>query len=191
MSLELIIGPMFAGKSSAALQRIRRAEVLGRKIIIITSIMDTRYDMSGCVIKTHDNDGRRATGLKDLREALTLTEYHQAELVIIEEAQFFQGLYHMVKRMVEVDKKKVIVIGLDGDSDRMPFGEVLTLVPIADTITKLTALCKRCASEGKETPGLFSALKGTKTEQICVGGGDTYEALCRWHYLNVRELVIS
>jgi len=188
MSLELIIGPMFAGKSSAALQRIRRAEVLGLRICIFTSVVDTR---SGSTIKTHDKDQRRATGLKDIREALLLAEYHLAHLVIIEEAQFFQGLYHMVKRMVEVDKKAVIVVGLDGDSDRQPFGEVLNLIPIADTITKLTALCKRCACDGKESPGLFSALKGTKTDQVCVGGGDTYEALCRRHYLMGDERIVS
>jgi len=183
MSLELIIGPMFAGKSSAALQKIWRAEVLGRNIFIVTSIIDKRYDSSGCAIKTHNNEGIAADGVKELTEVFYLTSYHQAHLVVIEEAQFFQGLYDVVKRMVEVDRKNVIVVGLDGDSERKPFGQILDLIPIADTITKLTALCKRCACEGRENPGLFSSLIGEKSEQIYVGGVEKYEALCRNHYL--------
>ena len=56
MHLELIIGPMFAGKSSAILQRIRREKVIGRNVFIVTSILDTRYDLSGASVKTHDQD---------------------------------------------------------------------------------------------------------------------------------------
>lgn len=185
MSLELIIGPMFAGKSTAALQRIRRAEVLGRKIFVVSSIIDTRYDSGGCALKTHNNDGMAAVGVKELTEVFYLTSYHDAQLIVIEEAQFFKELYDPVKRMVEVDKKSVIVVGLDGDSERKPFGQILDLIPITDTITKLTALCKRCP---RETPGLFSALMGEKNEQICVGGVGKYEALCREHYIG-RKLV--
>jgi len=181
MSLELIIGPMFAGKSSAALARIRRAKVLGWNCCLITSSIDTRYDTSGASINTHDKDCVPAIGVKMLAEVLTLGSFHQSRLVIIEEAQFFSDLYDVVKSMVESYSKDVIVIGLDGCADRKPFGQILNLIPIADTITKLTALCKRC---GNGTVALFSALvKGEKAEQVCVGGADKYEPMCRQHYL--------
>jgi thymidine kinase len=176
---------MFAGKSSAVLQRIRRAKVIGHKVFIITSILDTRYDLSGAAIKTHDQEGITATGLgvNDLKQIQTLTSFHQASLIVIEEAQFFNGLYEMVKLIVEVYKKDVIVVGLDGDSDRKPFGDILSLIPLADTVTKLSALCKRC-NDGTE--GHFTALvadKGEKTQQIYVGGADKYLPMCRRHYL--------
>ena len=183
MSLEVIIGPMFAGKSSAVLQRIRRAQVINKKVFIVTSIIDKRYDNRGCAVKTHDNEGISAEGVKELSDVFLLSGYHSADLVVIEEAQFFKDLYAIVKRMVDIDKKNVVVVGLNGDSDRKPFGEILELIPISDTITNLTALCKRC---GDGTPGLFSALKGTKTEQVCVGGVGQYEALCRNHYLSLH-----
>ena len=184
MSLELIIGPMFAGKSSAILQRVRRAQVISQKVFIVTCSIDTRYDGSGCSIKTHDKDGMKATGVKELREILTLAEFHLSDLVMIEEAQFFPDLYEIVLRLVEINQKRVIVVGLDGDSERKPFGQILDLVPIADTVTKLTALCKRC-NDG--TVGLFSGSLKDKDKQVCVGGTETYEPMCRRHYLmNMR-----
>jgi thymidine kinase len=123
----------------------------------------------------------KATGVKELREILTLAEFHLSDLVIIEEAQFFPDLYEIVLRLVETNQKRVVVVGLDGDSERKPFGQILDLVPIADTVTKLTALCKRC-NDG--SVALFSGfLNDKKDKQVCVGGTETYEPMCRRHYL--------
>lgn len=180
MSLELIIGPMFAGKSSTILQRVKRAEVIGIKTFIVTSSIDIRYNTNTNLVKTHDQESVQAIGLEDIKEITRFAGFCGAKLIIIEEAQFFSGLYEMVKNLVEVYKRDVIVVGLDGDSDRKPFGEILQLVPLADTITKLTALCKRC---GDGTPALFTYSKLTKDTQVCVGDASIYEALCRKHYL--------
>ena len=194
MHLELIIGPMFAGKSSAILQRIRRAKVIGRDVFIVTSVLDTRYDVNGASIKTHDQEGVTATGLgvNELHEILKLGSFQLCDLIVIEEAQFFNGLYDIVKLIVEVYKKDVIVVGLDGDSDRKPFGEILQLIPLADRVTKLAALCKRCCDG---TEGHFTALvadKGGKKQQIYVGGADKYLPMCRSHYLkNLLSLGIA
>jgi len=180
MSLELIIGPMFAGKSSTIIQRIKRAEVIGIKSFIVTSNIDTRYHTNTNLVKTHDKETVQAVGLENLKEMTLFAAFQQAKLIIIEEAQFFEGLYDMVKNLVEVYKRDVIVVGLDGDSDRKPFGEILQLIPLADTITKLTALCKRC-SDG--TPALFTYSTAKKSTQVSVGDAAAYEALCRKHYL--------
>ena len=186
MSLELIIGPMFAGKSSAVLQRIRRANVINRKVFIVTSIIDTRYDAKGGSVYTHDKESVRANslGVNKLDDIFKLGEFHHADLIIIEEAQFFNGLYDIVRGTVEVFRKDVIVVGLDGDSDRRPFGEILQLIPLADRITRLTALCKKCADG---TEGIFTLLnseeEAEKKGQIYVGGADKYMAVCRKHYL--------
>lgn len=147
-------------------------------------MLDTRYNEDGCAVKTHDLDGVAAHGLgvNDLAKIFD-SEAYACPLIIIEEAQFFAGLYDVVLRAVETDKKDVIVVGLDGDSDRKPFGDILRLVPLADTVTRLTALCKRC---GDGTVALFSALvlgKEGKSEQIYVGGADKYLPMCRKHYL--------
>ena len=181
MHLTLILGPMFSGKSSAIVQRIRRAQVLGWKTLNITSNIDTRYDISGSRIVTHDKAYVEALGVKVLKGVCDGDDYKEARLIVIEEAQFFSGLYEFVVQAVETDGKDVIVVGLDGDSDRKPFGEILDLIPLADEVVRLSALCKLC---GDGTPALFTALvNGSKSEQICVGGADMYQPLCRQHYL--------
>jgi len=184
MHLTLILGPMFSGKSSAILAKIRRAQVLGWKTLNITNNIDIRYDISGSRIITHDKAFVEALGVKVLKGVCDGEEYRSARLIVIEEAQFFSGLYDFVVRAVEVDGKDVIVVGLDGDSDRRPFGEVLQLIPLADEVVRLSALCKLC---GDGTPAIFTALvNGVKSEQICVGGADMYQPLCRQHYLKNR-----
>ena len=181
MHLTLILGPMFAGKSSAILARLRRAEVLGWPSLVLTSSLDTRYDETQA-IKTHDQDSAAAVGTSMLMSVKGGAAYKDAKLVIIEEAQFFSDLFDFVVAAVETDGKDVVVVGLDGDSERRPFGDVLRLVPLADEVVRLTALCKQC---GDGTAALFSALvQGEKTEQICVGGADRYEPMCRRHFLD-------
>ena len=174
---------MFAGKSSAVISRVRRAEAIGWKTFVITSATDTRYDdcASSAKVMTHDKAGIEAFGVNVLKGMFDHPDYVDARLVVVEEGQFFRDLYDFVLTAVERDEKNVVVVGLDGDSDRDPFGDMLRLVPLADEVVRLTSLCKRC---GDGTPALFSALvKGTKSEQIFVGGSDMYEAMCRRHYL--------
>ena len=187
MSLELIVGPMFAGKSSAILSRVRRARTLDWSCFIVTCAIDTRYDASGASIMTHDKEGVSAFGAKALAEVKDHKDYKNARLVVIEEGQFFPDLLEFVKHAVDKEKKDVVVVGLDGDSERRKFGQMLDLVPLCDRITKLSALCKRC---GDGTAAIFSAcVKGDKHgEQVCVGGADMYEPMCRKHFLENKGL---
>ena len=181
MSLDIVMGPMFAGKSSLAIQRLRREMYLNTKCCVITSSLDTRYDSAGRSLQTHDESGGHpAIGLKVLQEVFTLAVFLEASFIVIDEAQFFPDLYEGVMKMVEGFQKKVLVVGLDGDSNRMPFEQIQRLISKADTCEKLTALCSMC-KDG--TPGLFS-LRFTASEgQICVGGKDKYAAVCRKHYV--------
>ena len=181
MSLEVIIGPMFAGKSSAILQRVKREQSIGTKTLIVTSCLDTRYTEDVNLVKTHDSQVFSAVALSSMRDILELKEFKEASLVVIEEAQFFEGLYSIVKVAVEYCKKHVIVVGLDGDSERRPFGEILQLIPLCDKVTKLTALCKMCSPVKRDA--LFTKCIGAKDGQVCVGGNEKYEAVCREHYL--------
>jgi thymidine kinase len=183
MSLELITGPMFSGKSSEIIRRVNRLKVLGKTPLIITSHLDTRFSENAC-ISTHNPESERicALSFKNISQVFGYVIFKNAEYVIIEEGQFFPDLVEAVICMVETHGKKVIVSGLNGDSDRKPFKNMADLEPYADSVMRLSALCKRC---GDGTPGLFSALiKGEKTGQICVGASDLYEAMCRKHYLS-------
>lgn len=183
MSLNLVVGPMWAGKSSYILSKIRRYKAIGWDVYVITNALDHRY--GHFVISNHDNDQFPAVSVRNLLPLRTEEKYKQAKLIILEEAQFFQDLLTFVLKAVEEDGKHLIVVGLDGDSERRPFGDVLKLIPYCDSIEKITSLCTVC-SDG--TPALFSYRVGDSTTQVAVGSEDLYQPLCRKHYLEKKQV---
>ena len=183
MSLELLIGPMFAGKSSAIQSIVRRHQALDWKIFVITHSIDRRYSDVPAIVN-HDLQAIPACSSEKLMPLLETEGYANSRLVIVEEAQFFPDLVPFIRRVVDTDGKHAVVVGLDGDAERRPFGKVLDLIPLCDRVTKMTAFCKKC-SDG--TPALFTYDRDDQTEARVVtqvGGEERYSALCRKHYLN-------
>ena len=97
-----------------------------------------------------------------------------------EEAQFFKDLYEFVKELVDEYNKNVIVVGLDGDSDRKNFGDIHKLLPICDDIVKLKAYCSICRNGVR---AIFSKRISDSKEKILVGSERDYIAVCRKCYL--------
>jgi thymidine kinase len=183
MSLELIIGPMFAGKTSAIQTIIRRHEALGIKYAAYKPAIDKRYGEDS-FIYNHDSVKVAAQSVTYLGPNRDTEQYASATLIIIEEGQFFLDLYVFVACAVEEDGKHVVVAGLDGDRFRKPFGQILNLIPIADKVTKLTAFCKGCATEGYGiVPAIFTYGSTKSVRSVEIGGADIYEPVCRSHYL--------
>lgn len=181
--LDVFTGPMFAGKSGEAVRRTRRWLSIRRRVLVVKHALDDRYSSSE--IATHDTP----TGLVEchavatLMELLETPEYRAAEVVVIDEAQFFPDLFAFCERAVDVDKKRVQVFGLDGTAKREAFGQVAALCPIADTFQKMTAFCGVCEDE---TPAPFTMAIQPFPEEggdVLVGGSDIYMAVCRHHYL--------
>jgi len=188
-SLSLILGPMFAGKTSALLAQMRRYKFIGYASFIITHSSDTRYTSDSAIV-SHNQDSLAAHAVHELLPVRDHPDYKDAKLVAIEEAHFFGDLYDFVVAAVEKDKKHVICVGLNGDAARKPFGQLLELIPLADNITKIDALCPHCkgsVSGGHSalTAGIFTRRRSIvdNKEQVLVGGADMYEAVCRKHYL--------
>jgi thymidine kinase len=185
MSLELLLGPMFAGKSSALQTIVRRHRALGWPVMVITHAMDKRYGEDPQIVN-HDLQKLPAIATDSLVPLLSHTEYSASKLIVVEEAQFFSDLVSFVLQAVDGDNKHVVVVGLDGDAERKPFGKVLDLIPHADRITKLTAFCHLCADG---TPAIFThafheeAVEATADGKPCVGAADKYTPMCRKHYL--------
>ena len=180
MSLDLYIGPMFAGKSSSILGILRRHAFIQRPTLCLTSSLDKRYTADARIV-SHDQESYPAVAVSELTPILSTKGFAEAVCVIVEEAQFFRDLHIFVLKAVEHYGKHVICVGLDGDSNRRPFGQLLELVPYSDTVTKFHALCSRCRDG---TKALFTYRKpGAPVDQINVGTDDQYEALCRKHYL--------
>lgn len=182
MSLELLVGPMFAGKSSYLLSIIRRYKSINHPILILTSALDTRYQSDA--IHSHNHESFPALAVSELKYVSQKKEYSEAKMIIVEESQFFEDLVSFVLQAVEKDMKHVIVVGLDGDSERRPFGQILRLVPYCDKITKLTSFCSKC---GDGTPALFTHRKTNEQSVISVGTASQYEPLCRKHFLEEKK----
>ena len=189
MSLELLIGPMFAGKSSAIQSIVRRHTAMGWPVFVLTHSMDTRYSSEPAVVN-HDKQSIPAHAIDKLMPMLLHSEYSLSKLVIVEEAQFFADLIPFVIHAVDVDNKHVVVVGLDGDAERRPFGKVLDLIPHADRVTKMTSFCRYCKNA---SPALFTFAYSSDAEASaaagtpCIGADERYVPVCRSHYLACKR----
>ena len=178
MSLDIVLGPMWAGKSSYIIGKIRRYKAIGWDVFVVANPLDNRYGTH--VVSSHDQEQVSAFAISDLSTLYEHPNYTSCRLLVIEEAQFYKGLYDFVIRAVERDKKHVVCVGLDGDAKRKPFGEILNLIPLCDNVEKIKSLCIEC---GDGTPALFSHRCVNAEQQIQVGAKGTYEPLCRKHFL--------
>jgi len=169
---------MWAGKSSYIIGKIRRYRAIGWEVLVIANPLDNRYGSQ--IVSSHDKEQVSALAVSDLESLFEEKSYKCAQLIVVEEAQFFKGLYAFVKQAVERDGKHVVCVGLDGDAQRQPFGEILSLIPLCDNVEKIKSLCAEC---GDGTPALFSHRFTPSKEQIQVGAETTYKPLCRKHFL--------
>ena len=175
MSLKLILGCMYSGKTTEILRIVNSLKHINEIPIIIKPKIDDRY--SSDKISTHNKEKYDCITLNNLNE---FKNPISSNYIIIEEAQFFKDLLLFIIDQVELRKKNVIVVGLDGDSDRENFGEIHKLLPLCDDIVKLKAYCSLCKNG---TPGIFSKRLSDKKEQILVGSDGDYIAVCRDCYL--------
>lgn len=189
MSLTIILGPMFAGKTTEIQRVVRRQRVLGRPVLVLTANIDTRYATEAIVNHDQVSEAAVSVGIDSLKDILGWRTFQNASAVVIDEAQFFRGcLYDFVQAAVDTYGKHVTVVGLDGDAHRKPFGDILMLIPLADSVTKLTAVCRRC---GDGTAAIFTRRlsvtektgePGESAAQVQVGGAEQYESVCRRHF---------
>ena len=185
-SLRIVVGPMFAGKTSEIQSVVRRYGCLGASVLVLTADIDNRYQSSVAAIVNHDRSSVPATAVavEGLMAVLESPAFERAAAIVVDEAQFFVGcLIPFVRAAVDRFGKHVIVVGLDSDAEQKPFGDVLALMAHADTIEKKTALCRRC---GDGTAAIFTrrlAAAAAEVEgQVAVGGADMYEPVCRRHF---------
>ena len=188
MSLRVIVGPMFAGKTSEIQSVVRRYECLGRSVLVLTADIDNRYQSDGVrAIVNHDRAAMPAVAVAvdGLMRVLEMPEFAEAAAVVVDEAQFFVGcLIPFVRAAVDGANKHVVVVGLDSDAERRPFGDVLAAAAQADSVEKRTALCRRC---GDGTAAIFTRRLlggggGGSSDPVAVGGADSYEPVCRRHF---------
>ena len=184
MTLQVIIGPMFSGKTTELCRRVQRLRTITDNILVINHSSDKRYGAAADTL-SHDKTFKcPSIPVEELSHLYDEPQYIAAEHIFINEAQFFKDLFTFCQISVEKHNKKVSVFGLDGDFRRKPFGDILKLIPIADNITKLSALCSQC---GDGTQGLFTKRIVAAKDQVLIGGEDMYQAVCRRHYLKKAQ----
>jgi thymidine kinase len=176
--LDIIIGPMFSGKSCELIRRIRLLKVLEKQFLVLKPIIDDRYSRKQEIV-SHNLDKEPClmiTKLNDSFEYIT----SECDTIFIDEAQFFSDLKQFVLTILEKHNINVVLVGLDGDFERKPFGQILDLIPYCDNLIKHKALCKFC-NDGTEA--IFTHRKTNSKEQVLVGTKVEYVSVCRKHYL--------
>ena len=172
--IHLIIGCMFSGKSTELLKVIKRFKLLNLRILAINHVFDKRYGTNKII--SHDKNEESCIQIDKLNSIVDTDSYKESDVIVIEEAHFFEDLYDFV--MLSCSKnKKIYVAGLSGDYKLEPIGEILRLIPCCDTVKKLSALCLKC-NDG--TDAYFSKRIDKNNSQILVGS-DEYIPVCRKH----------
>lgn len=185
--LEIIVGPMFSGKTTRLLEIYKQCKFCNISVSIINHELDKRYHDTQ--MSSHDNITAPCFQTKELgmlwknnceQNNTKNSKYNSllnSDVILINEGQFFSDLYEVVLDMLE-NNKKIYISGLDGDFERKKFGQMLDLIPHCDKVTKLTSLCSIC-KDG--TCGIFSMRLTNEKEQTIVGSNN-YAPVCRKCY---------
>jgi thymidine kinase len=181
--LELIVGSMFSGKTSYLLEIYKKCKFCDIPIAVINYEDDVRY--SDSMLSTHDKQMIPCIKARTITDAVS--EHHkeisEAEVVLINEGQFFPDIEEQVRALVEKEHKRVFICGLDGDFERKPIGQLQNLFPLCDEIIKLKSLCSICRDG---TPGIFSFRITNEVDQVVIGSSN-YIPLCRKCYNSETE----
>lgn len=184
--LEVIIGPMFSGKTSRLVEIYEQCQKCNINVSVINHVIDTRYGNN--IMSTHNGHNIPCIMTNNLKHIWTgepetngmfqilrdREKVYFSDVILINEAQFFDDLYEVVVNMLK-NGKHVYVAGLDGDFQRQKFGQILDLIPMCDKVTKLSSFCGLCKNG---TIGIFSKRLTNETEQTLVGVSN-YIPVCR------------
>ncbi|HET7520215.1 MAG TPA: thymidine kinase [Candidatus Limnocylindria bacterium] len=178
--VEVICGPMFAGKTEELLRRVRRATIAGRRVVVINHALDRRHGDE--VVASHAGlsyPSVAASSPEDIEEAVP----SGADMVAIDEAHFFgPALVGVVERLA-LRSLTVVVAGLDVTYDGQPFEPLPSLMALAERVDKLTAICAICGEEAVfHVRMAASSASPTVAVAEHVGGVDKYQARCRRHF---------
>ena len=173
--IEVITGCMFSGKTEELIRRLRRAQIAKQKVKIFKPFIDARYSKDSIV--SHNEQSLPSILIKDINE---MPEHiDNAQVIGIDEAQFFKEDIVNICNSLASDGKRVIVAGLDQDYTGKPFEPIPQLLAIAEYITKQHAICDVCGNPADKTQR-----KIAESERVIVGAADIYEARCRkCHYI--------
>ena len=173
--IEVITGCMFSGKTEELIRRLRRAQIAKQTVKIFKPRIDARYSDNSIV--SHNEQSLPSILIDDIIEVFDHS--NDAQVIGIDEAQFFNESIVHICNLLASKGKRVIVAGLDQDYTGKPFEPIPQLLATAEYITKQHAICVVCGNPADKTQR-----KTTNSERVVVGAADIYEARCRkCHYI--------
>ncbi len=175
--IEVICGSMFSGKTEELVRRVKRAQIGRQKVQVFKPKIDNRY--SADHIQSHDSNKFISVPIDHSSEVLKLLE-SKTRVVGIDEAQFFDAGIVEVCQNLAYRGIRVIVAGLDMDFRGEPFGPMPHLLAVAESVTKLSAVCMVCGNPASRSQRLSAPTSQQMGDQVLVGAKDHYEARCRF-----------
>jgi thymidine kinase len=168
--IEVVCGSMFSGKTEELIRRLRRAEIAEQTVEIFKPVLDVRYRRDEVV--SHDETARPSTPVDAAAQIVLMAG--GADVVGVDEAQFFGADLVEVCRELARSGTRVVVAGLDQDFRGRPFEPIPQLMAVAEYVTKLHAICVECGAPANHSQRLTG-----ETGQVLVGAGEAYEPRCR------------
>ena len=175
-SIEVICGSMFSGKTEELIRRLNRARIAKLKVEIFSPKADTRYGEEAII--SHNANKITSTPVDTASAILLLAS--DAHVIGVDEAQFFDDELPEVCTALANRGIRVIVAGLDMDFKGRPFGSMPTIMAIAESVTKLQAVCVKCGN-----PAQYSYRLVHDNSKILLGEKESYEPRCRACYNTV------
>ena len=172
--IEIILGCMYSGKSTELIRRCGRYQAIDKNVLLINHSLDTRTTNK---VQTHNKMTMDAYKTNKLMSNLSI--YEDVDIIGIDEAQFFEDLFEFIQYIDQKQDKIVILAGLDGDSNREPFGHLLRCIPYCDEVTKLSAM-DMVDKDG--SLGIFTKRIVHNSDKILVGAQDCFIAVSRKNY---------
>jgi len=177
--IEVVVGCMFSGKTEELIRRLRRAKIAKQKVIVFKPVIDNRYAVDSVV--SHSELSIESVNISDVNEVFE--HVGEAQVVGIDEAQFFSGDLISVCTELANEGRRVVVAGLDQDYKGVPFDPMPELMAIAEFVTKTLAICVVCGRPASRTQR-----KTASGDRVLIGASDSYEARCRsCHYIPGEE----
>lgn len=175
--IEVITGPMYAGKTEELIRRIRRAQFANEKIVVFKPAVDDRYAESEVV--SHDNSRTKSINIVNSIDILNHVDEY-TDVVAIDELQFFDDDIVDVVEQLASHNIRVIVSGLDMNFRGDPFHPIPELLSLAEEVDKLTAVCVVCHADATRTQRIVNKRPARYDDpEILVGATESYEARCR------------
>ncbi|AHZ17717.1 MULTISPECIES: thymidine kinase [Bacillus] len=178
--LELICGSMFSGKSEELIRRVKRATYAKQEVKVFKPAIDNRYSEEAVV--SHNGTSMTSHVISSSAEIWDHIS-ESTDVIAVDEVQFF-GESIIGDLSLLADKGyRVIAAGLDMDFRGEPFGVVPNLMAVAESVTKLQAVCSVCGSPASRTQRLIDGKPASYDDPvILVGASESYEARCRHHH---------